>query len=141
MLKTVTVGNREIKLQSSGATPIYYSNEFKRDFFKDFGVVIKFAMDAQGLEDITAAISLFDSGAILRFMDFAYIYAKNADHSIPDEETWLDEFETFPILDILEPMVELMMASLTVKKPFAADSKRTKPSTAKVSSTSRKKRV
>jgi hypothetical protein len=145
MLKNVKVGDVEISLQSSGATPIFYANEFKRDFFKDFSKVIKFASEAneesKAGSDMSAIISMFESGIILKFMDFAYIYAKNANHSISDEETWLESFDVFPILDILEDMIELMMSSLTVKKTYATNSKRTKASTVKVSSTSRKKQA
>lgn len=132
MQKTIKFGNQEFKLVSSGKTPIIYSNFMRRDFFKDFSEVIKFAEQASQEKeegaDMKTVISMFNSGLILKFLDFTWCYAKNADGSIPEIDEWLGSFEEFPILDILEDVIQLMMTSLSVKKNYVLKTNRKKPS-------------
>ncbi|MCB6570805.1 hypothetical protein LI142_14965 [Eubacterium limosum] len=55
-------------------------------------------------------------------LDFEPLYnivwtlAKTADKSLPDPETWLEGFDTFPLMDILTDAVELIGHSIESKK-------------------------
>ena len=113
MQKAITIGNKEITLVSSGATPIFYRNEFGRDFFDDFGKFLELAQQAASAEtDAEKAGVLFNKDITL-VQDMAYIYAKNADVNIAPYDKW---FEVFPIFDILEDIVEIAMTSISTKK-------------------------
>jgi hypothetical protein len=134
MQKTIKVGDKEVKLLSSGATPIFYSNFFGRDFFKDLSEVIKFAdtaqkansADSDDVSNLQAAIEIFGSGTMLRFYDFLWIYAYNADRNIPTLDEWLEQFEVFPIVDIMGDIIEMMMSSISTKKGSGTSTKQTK---------------
>ena len=47
------------------------------------------------------------------FENIAYVMAKHADPSIPDNpEEWLDEFNTFSIYQVLPKLIELLFSAL-----------------------------
>ncbi|HDR7449715.1 TPA: hypothetical protein QCX35_005948, partial [Bacillus toyonensis] len=48
--------------------------------------------------------------------DLTWLFAKTADSSIPDPMTWLDEFEEFPIEDIMPEIMELVQVTMGAKK-------------------------
>lgn len=135
MQKIVKIGEKELKLVSSGATPIFYSNAFHRDFFKDLSEFLKFAEMANGNGNneeegnLKEALEIFGSGAMLLFYNFAWIYAYNADHTIKPLDEWLESFDVFPIADILGDIIDLIMSSVTVKKESRTSTQRKKRST------------
>ena len=47
--------------------------------------------------------------------DLTWLYAKTADPSIPDPMTWLDEFEEFPIEEIMPEVMELVQVTMGAK--------------------------
>ena len=116
MQKAINIGNKEITLVSSGATPIFYRNEFGRDFFDDFGKFLELAQQAASAEtDAEKAGVLFNKDITL-VQDMAYIYAKNADVNIAPYDKWFEGFAVFPIFDILEDIGEIAMTSISTKK-------------------------
>ncbi|WP_433322454.1 hypothetical protein ACRHK7_01110 [Weissella tructae] len=119
MESVVSIGGREVRLISSGATPILYKNAFKRDFFEDFSGVMEVAEVASSAEkgkEMEALLPLFKNGQITKLYNFVWVYAKNADTNVPPLEEWLDTFDVFPIFDVLAELIELMMSSITTKK-------------------------
>lgn len=117
MKMTITVGEKQIDLISSGATPILYRNEFNSDFFDDLVHFVKLAQRASEVEDKieTVALLMNTENANLIY-NLAYIYAKNANPNIQSKIEWLTTFEDFPIFDVMENLLDLAMASLTTKK-------------------------
>ena len=47
--------------------------------------------------------------------DLTWLYAKTADPNIPDPMTWLDEFEEFPIEEIMPEVMELIQVTMGAK--------------------------
>lgn len=119
MESKVKLGDQEVRLISSGATPILYKNAFKRDFFEDFSGVMEVAEVASNAEEgqeMKALLPMFKNGQITKLYNFVWVYAKNADNSIAPLDEWLDTFDEFPIFDIMAELMNLMMASITTKK-------------------------
>ena len=115
MEKTIEISGKQVTFKSSGAIPKRYKMQFQRDFFKDLigmGLSSMNLKDASEDEQLKAIRNLdFDL-----FYDIAWTLAKTADSSIPDPLTWLDSFDTFPIIDILPEIQDMLAASISSKK-------------------------
>ncbi|MCT0009827.1 hypothetical protein EFL45_06395 [Weissella confusa] len=117
MKKIVNIGGTEVNMVTSGATPIFYRNEFNGDFFSKFKAIIELATkSSEAKTDTERFETTFNSEEILLIQQFAWVYAKNANANIAPLEQWLAEFEEFPVFDVLSELVELMMTSITTKK-------------------------
>lgn len=98
MEKTIEVDGKKILLKSNGATPLRYKMQFKRDFFKD---LLK-------MKDIETDISCID---LEMFYNIIWLLAKTADDTIPQPIEWLENFDTFPIIEII-PQIQDMLAAM-----------------------------
>ncbi|CUW10581.1 hypothetical protein C122C_0820 [Leuconostoc gelidum subsp. gasicomitatum] len=119
MEKTINISGNEVRLISSGATPIIYKNAFGRDFFSDLGTFLKLAdtsSKAKKGQEMSALLSLFSNGDITIMYNFVWIYAKNADMNLKPLEEWLTGFEEFPMFDFLGDVMDLVMRSVSTKK-------------------------
>lgn len=119
MEKTIVIDGKNIKLVSSGATPIIYKNAFGTDFFADLGKFLKVADTATNVkkgQEMAALLPLFEHGDINIMYNFAWVYAKNADANLKPLDEWLTEFEEFPMFDFLGDVLELVMRSVSTKK-------------------------
>ncbi|MBU5254194.1 hypothetical protein KQI46_20080 [Lysinibacillus capsici] len=112
---TLTIDNKPVKFKSSGAVPKRYKMQFGRDFFKDLigmGIVDKDYNNLEENEQLKAIEKIdFDM-----FYDIAWTLAKTADKTIDDPLTWLDSFDTFPIVDIVAELQEILAATISTKK-------------------------
>ncbi|WP_249659406.1 hypothetical protein [Lysinibacillus fusiformis] len=112
---TLTIDDQPVKFKSSGAVPKRYKMQFGRDFFKDLigmGIVNKDYSDLHENNQLEAIKQIdFDM-----FYDIAWTLAKTADEKIPDPMTWLDSFETFPIVDIVAELQDILAATISSKK-------------------------
>lgn len=97
MLKTIELSDGiSVQLKSSAALMYIYKNLYNRDILKDFsGLVKNISEDSQVLED----------GSTELLTDVAYAMAKLADPNLPDEMTWLDQFETLEFFEKVLPVV------------------------------------
>ncbi|MFD1444348.1 hypothetical protein, partial [Thermoactinomyces vulgaris] len=50
------------------------------------------------------------------FYNLIWTMAKNADKSIPDPETWFDQFDMFSLEDVLPDLFELLEGVMGTKK-------------------------
>jgi hypothetical protein len=111
MEKTLTIDGKKVTFKSSGATPIRYKAQFHRDFIKD-------VFKMRSLEKIQDKKPEDIGDEELEALDFDLFYrliwvlAKNADKDIPDLENWLDEFEEFPIQEIIGELIDLIGKSI-----------------------------
>lgn len=109
MEKTIEISGQQVSFKSSGAVPKRYKMQFQRDFFSDL-----MAMNIEKEGGLTAEdMRKIDFDV---FYDIAWTLAKTADSEIPDPLTWLDSFETFPIMDILPEIQDMLAASISSKK-------------------------
>jgi len=99
MKKTITVDGKEYVLRASGLTPLLYHNEFGDDFMNDLASLTQtFEKDGSFPPDL-----LIKAGKI------AYILNKQGDPEQPDSfEEWLDQFETFSIMEAFPQIMELL---------------------------------
>ena len=115
MEKTLVIDGQEVKFKSTGATPIRYKAQFQRDYFVDILKMRNIIKEEnQKAEDITEQdIESFDFEVFYRI---AWVLAKTADKDVPDLLTWLDSFDSFPIVDVMTDLIEIIAASVQSKK-------------------------
>ncbi|MCC8066740.1 MAG: hypothetical protein LIO94_06535 [Clostridiales bacterium] len=103
LTKTITVGDKEVKLKASAAVPRIYRMKFGRDIYKDLHDLEK----AVGKNDEDA--SNLDMFSLELFENIAYVFNKLGDpENVPDSlDEWLDQFETFSIYQILPEIIDL----------------------------------
>ena len=106
MEKIIKIGNKEIKMRSTAGTMLRYRNYFNRDFLKDL-ISLQSKLNnkiEQGKEFEVIDLEMFEK--------IAWCMAKTADNSIPDIENWLDEFDTFDIMQVLPEIMSLLVANM-----------------------------
>lgn len=115
MEKTIVIDGKEIRLKSTGATALRYKAQFGKDLFQD---LLKMA----GLEKVMNKESSEIDPKDLEQLDFEVFYniiwilAKTADDTIPEPIAWLDEFDEFPMMEIIPELHELIFASMKSSK-------------------------
>lgn len=133
MEKTISIDGKDIPFKSSGATVLRYKAQFGKDFFveilklsslkKLFNDKQKEQKSASGDNEEVEGLDDFKiNPADLEHIDFdvlfniAWVLAKTADKSIPDPMTWLDEFDEFPLYEIIPELQDLISSTISGKK-------------------------
>lgn len=106
MEKVLNIGGKQVKMKSTAGTMMRYRNNFNRDFIKD---LVK--LQAK-LTDKIEKGEEFEALDLDLFEKIAWCMAKTADNSIPDIENWLDEFDTFDIMQVLPELMSLLVANM-----------------------------
>jgi len=106
MEKTLNIGGKQVRMKSTAGTMMRYRNYFNRDFIKD---LVKLQTK---LTDKLETGQEFEALDLDLFEKIAWCMAKTADNSIPDIENWLDEFETFDIMQVLPELMNLLVANM-----------------------------
>ena len=112
MEREIIVGNKNVKMRASALIPRLYRFKFGRDIIKDITQLKKAFNKAKELpenatdeEKEEAQLSALD---LTIFENVAYIMAKHADNSQPDNPNdWLDQFDMFSIYQVLPQILEL----------------------------------
>lgn len=118
IVRKIEIDGKEVAFKASAAIPRIYRLKFQRDIYKDITLLEK-SLDANDEEN-----SGLDIFSLEMFENIAYIMAKHADPTVPnDVEEWLDEFNTFSIYQVLPQLIELWGMNLQTeseaKKNFA----------------------
>ncbi|MBA4548917.1 hypothetical protein H1R82_14350 [Thermoactinomyces intermedius] len=120
MEKTVTIDGKEVRLKATAALPIRYKSQFGRDFFSDILKLLKLFplkdLDLDKDEVDQDALKYIDHVDFEVFYNLIWTMAKNADKSIPDPETWFDQFDMFSLEDVLPDLFELLEGVMGTKK-------------------------
>lgn len=105
MEKTVWIDGKEVRLKATAALPLRYKAQFGRDFFGD---VYKMNPDMKKnrVENLDTTV----------FYNLIWVMAKNADKSIPEPVEWFDQFERFPLEDVLPTVFDLLNGVMGTKK-------------------------
>lgn len=112
MEKTIIVDGKQVHLKSTGATPIRYKAQFGKDFFSEIMKLNHLTkIDTENLE--ASDLSMLEMDI---FYNFVYVLAKTADQSIPDPITWLDDFDSFPIIEVIPQIQDMLLSSMQSKK-------------------------
>ena len=100
--KNISIDGREVPFRASAAIPRIYRIKFQRDIYRDLASLEK------AIGENSEEVSNLDMFSLEMFENIAYIMAKHADKTIPDNpEEWLDEFNTFSIYQVLPQIIEL----------------------------------
>lgn len=123
MLKTIDIGDKQIVLQSSAATPIIYKAQFHNDFFSDL-VKMAGTFDSLGSSEDVKVSDLdpdkIDMGVIYNIV---WALAKNANHDIGEPITYFAQFEEMPLKEVGAAISELTQRMFkTAKKSTALTS-------------------
>jgi hypothetical protein len=97
MTTTINIGGVDVAFRASGATLRRYREKFNRDLLEDFN-------------EITSGN--ISSEVIYKLQDLAYIMAKQADDSVPEDvDTWIDGFDVFPFNEVAPKIITLWQNS------------------------------
>ena len=100
--RNIEIDGKEVAFKASAAIPRIYRLKFQRDIYKDIAQLEK---SLGGNTEEESNLYLF---SLEMFENIAFIMAKHADPSLPDEvEDWLDEFNTYSIYQVLPQLIEL----------------------------------
>ena len=127
MMKKIEIDGKAVAFKASAAIPRIYRIKFQRDIYKDLSVLEKSIGDG---DPEKSSLDLF---SLEMFENIAYVMAKHANPSIPDNpEEWLDEFNTFSIYQVLPKLIELWGMNIRTdveakKKLHATDREMTTP--------------
>ena len=118
IVRNIEIDGKEVAFKASAAIPRIYRLKFQRDIYKDITLLEK-SLDANDEEN-----SGLDIFSLEMFENIAYIMAKHADPTVPnDVEEWLYEFNTFSIYQVLPQLIELwgmnLQTEAEAKKNFA----------------------
>lgn len=106
MEKILNIGGKNIKMKSTAGTMMRYRNNFNRDFIKD---LVK--LQSKLNEKIEKGTE-FEALDLDIFEKIAWCMAKTADDNVPDIEHWLDEFETFDVMQVLPEIMALLVSNM-----------------------------
>ena len=102
MEKIVTIGDKEIKMRSSGATPIKYQTMFHRDLFVDMKPLFA------GMKVNADGTSSIPMEAIEVFTRLAYDFACQGDPEMNTSfEDWLEQFEMMDMMTSFTDILDL----------------------------------
>lgn len=119
MTKEIIIGGKPYKFRSTAAIPRMYRLRFNRDIFVDMEHLakdIEISEKKQKAERMTAESegteykenSSLPIDSLEMFENIAYLMNKHGDPSQPEDiDTWLEQFDTFNIYEILPEILEL----------------------------------
>lgn len=110
MEKIIYIGDKEVKLKANAMQALIFRREFGRDIMEVQGSIMNIVnvkpngevvLNMDGLKGI-------DGVGIVQMI---WTLAKAADSTIPPLEQWLDEFDTFPIMEVFAEAYEVLLAN------------------------------
>ena len=113
MEKKIKIDGKNVKFKSTGALPMRYKAQFGRDIFEDL-YKMQGAGDMKNKKQPT--IKDIESIDFDTFYKIIWILAKTADKDIPEPIEWLDQFDEFPIMDILDEVMVMIESTIQAKK-------------------------
>lgn len=102
MQKTIKIENTTFNLAATGAVLCLYKQQFGVEYYDDFLRITAINTNISATDIEKAAISLEIGYRLIWSM------AKAADPSISDPDVWIDEFEDFPLTELMPIAMELL---------------------------------
>jgi hypothetical protein len=126
MEKTIVIDDQEVKFKSTGSVPLRYKAQFQRDYFADIAKLQDVLVSNTKEKDVKEEDIDFSRLDVDVFYRIVWTLAKNADKEIPDLLNWLDEFNSFPIIEVAFELMDIITASIQSKKKSLPPMKRKK---------------
>ena len=138
MIKTVKIGDKEVRLDNNVGWTLIYKDQFGQDIIPSIMPLLAGALDvvsgifqeAGDKKDISieTLAKLADGDALINamvhiggfefvdFLNITWAMAKNADDSIPEPREWIKGFDEFPV-DVIGPdVVSLIFKGMVSSK-------------------------
>ena len=119
MEKTITIDGKPITFKCTGGCLYRYQQQFNKSFLADAANLMDFenSKKKKKVKQPDGKITFQDEYDFTKLnlelvYNLAWTMAKTADPSIPDPQAWLDSFETFPITEIIEPIMDMLQKSI-----------------------------
>lgn len=115
MEKIIEIDGKKVGFKTNGATPLRYKAQFGKDYFKE---IMKLAPLEKMMGKKKNEINVND----LEILDFemfyniSWIMAKTYDPTIPEPMEWLEQFDEYPLAEIIPELQELMASSFQTSK-------------------------
>lgn len=115
MEKNIIIDGKEVRFKATAAMPLRYKAQFGKDFFVEIlkmGAIEKLGnlepgkVKREDLEGLDFTV----------FYNIAWTMAKAADQSIPDPISWLDQFDEFPMIDVIPELQDMILSNIQSKK-------------------------
>lgn len=116
MEKIINIDGKDIRFKSTAAFLLRYKAEFCRDALVDISKMYGSIGNITSFETTADYLKAMEKLDLEIFYNMAWVLAKAADNSIPPLIEWLDTFESFPIVDILCDLIELLSSCLSSSK-------------------------
>ena len=113
MEKTILIDNKEIRFKTNGATPLRFKAQFGKDYFQEILKLAPLESLGKKKNSLTKDLEVLDFEV---FYHISWIMAKTADPSIPEPIAWLEQFESFPIAEIIPELQDLLFSSFQSTK-------------------------
>jgi hypothetical protein len=111
MIKTIYIDGKFINFKGDSNIIPLYKAMLKRNFVKDFKEirkVVKYNIDPR-----TSPIKDLKKIDFNKLFLICWVFAKNADKTIPNPKEWEKEFKTFSVLYVIAELSEMIQHSLT----------------------------
>ena len=112
MEKTIEIDGKQVHFKSTAATPLRYKAQFGKDYFSEI-LKMEGLAKIKNSKDVSKVMERIDFDALYNII---WVMAKTADKSIPEPIEWLDNFEEFPLFEIIPQIQDLIVASIQSKK-------------------------
>lgn len=118
MEKTIKIDNKDVRFRCTAFTFILYKQQFNSEFIADIAKLQESfntnkAGKVTGIDYTKLSLDVF--------YQIAWACAKTADDHIPDAMAWLDSFETFPIMDIMPQIMDMVGQNLKMNITVKVD--------------------
>lgn len=107
MEKIINIGEKKVKFKTSGAFALTYKAQFKRDPIAD---VMKLFKGINNIQKVEEEFN-YENIDMEVFFNMTWVLAKTADKNIKAPLEWFEEFDSFPIMEVLPEILELIGVS------------------------------
>lgn len=115
MEKIIEIDGKKVGFKTNGATPLRYKAQFGKDYFKEIMKLMPLEkLMKKKKEDIN--FNDLDALDFEMFYNISWIMAKTYDPTIPEPMEWLEQFDEYPIAEIIPQLQELMASSFQTSK-------------------------
>ena len=117
MERTITIDGKQVPFKATGSSLRRYRFKFGQDMLQDFADLVAEVQAVQAANMAAGkgselTLQSLTPKTLQTFEQMAYIFAKQADDTIPDDpDEWLDEFSVFSIYVVLPEIIELWQLS------------------------------
>lgn len=121
MIATLNIDNKEVEFKASASIVYKFKNYFNKDLLKILMPLLKDMIplmyaktNEDGLPDVPQEqlFALIEKIELTDVLSIIWIMAKTADKTIKDPEDWYDDFEVFPVNEVMTKLMPVLFKSV-----------------------------